>query len=323
MAVRPSTAAATTPTKASPRYPCSGTTTTASGTRPMEPGRNDVPALHYFFAGPAWGLSSPPRQTDRPRTLGGDRLTDEGASTGKDMANLPAQEEQARRIRVLLVDDHPLFRAGVRQRLYEDDPNLEVVGEAGSSQQAQEMVALLTPDVVLMDISMGDENGIEATRAIKRHTPAVAVIILSVYDDVQYIEAAVEAGAAGYFLKTVQGPDLAAAVRSAHQGDTVLSPEVARKVFGRLLPRLRDADQPTSWQRLSERESEVLTSVARGAANKEIARSMGLSVRTVEAHLRSIFAKLQVGSRTEAVVFAVKAGLLRLEEVELQDDARG
>ena len=261
----------------------------------------------WFFAGPEWG---------------GDRLIDEGASTGKDMANLPAQEEQARRIRVLLVDDHPLFRAGVRQRLYEDDPNLEVVGEAGSSQQAQEMVALLTPDVVLMDISMGDENGIEATRAIKRKAPAVAVIILSVYDDVQYIEAAVEAGAAGYFLKTVQGPDLAAAVRSAHQGDTVLSPEVARKVFGRLLPRLRDTGQSASWQRLSERESEVLTLVARGAANKEIARSMGLSVRTVEAHLRSIFAKLQVGSRTEAVVFAVKAGLLRLEEVELLDDAR-
>ena len=108
-------------------------------------------------------------------TLGGDRLTDEGASTGKDMANLPAQEEQARRIRVLLVDDHPLFRAGVRQRLYEDDPNLEVVGEAGSSRQAQEMVALLAPDVVPMDIPMGDGSGNEATRARKIHTPPAAV----------------------------------------------------------------------------------------------------------------------------------------------------
>ena len=249
-------------------------------------------------------------------------MTDEGANSDKDTTDQPALVEPVRRIRVLLVDDHPLFRAGVRQRLYEDDPNLEVVGEAGSSAQAQQMVALLTPDVVLMDISMGDENGIEATRAIKRNAPAVAVIILSVYDDVQYIEAAVEAGAAGYFLKSVQGPDLAAAVRSAHQGDTVLSPEVARKVFRRLLPRLRGTDQPAPGQRLSERESEVLTSVARGAANKDIARSMGLSVRTVEAHLRSIFAKLQVGSRTEAVVFAVKAGLLRLEEVELLDDFR-
>jgi DNA-binding NarL/FixJ family response regulator len=239
-----------------------------------------------------------------------------------DTPDQPPLPEQARRIRVLLVDDHPLFRAGVRQRLHEQDPDLEVVGEAGNSQQAQEMVALLAPDVVLMDIAMGDENGIEATRAIKRKAPTVAVIILSVYDDVQYIEAAVEAGAAGYFLKTVEGPDLAAAVHSAHAGDTVLSPEVARKVFGRLLPRLRAAEQPASWQRLSERESEVLTLVARGAANKEIATSMGLSVRTVEAHLRSIFSKLLVGSRTEAVVFAVKAGLLRLEEVELPDGSR-
>ena len=234
----------------------------------------------------------------------------------------PARDEEPRRIRVLLVDDHPLFRAGVRQRLCEHDPALEVVGEAESSLQAQEMVALLSPDVVLMDIAMGDENGIEATRAIKRRAPAVAVIMLSLYDDVQYIEAAVEAGAAGYFLKTVQGSDLAAAVRSAHEGDTVLSPEVAGKVFRRLLPRLRAANQPAPGQRLSERESEVLAWVARGAANKEIARSMGLSVRTVEAHLRSIFAKLLVGSRTEAVVVAVKAGLLRLEEVELLDGSR-
>lgn len=235
------------------------------------------------------------------------------------MVDEPGRDEKAPRIRVLLVDDHPLFRAGVRQRLCEHDPDLKVVGEAGNSREAQEMVALLTPDVVLMDIAMGDENGIEATRAIKRQAPAVAVIILSLYDDVQYIEAAVEAGAAGYFLKTVQGPDLAAAVRSAHEGDTVLSPEVAGKVFRRLLPRLRGTDQPPSFQRLSERESEVLALVARGAANKDIARSMGLSVRTVEAHMRSIFAKLEVGSRTEAVVFAVKAGLLRLEEVELPD----
>jgi DNA-binding NarL/FixJ family response regulator len=254
--------------------------------------------------------------------MGGDQVIGEGKGSAVGVSDEPAGEEQTRRIRVLLVDDHPLFRAGVRQRLCEHDPDLEVVGEAGNSRQAQEMVAGLSPDVVLMDIAMGDENGIEATRAIKRKAPAVAVIILSLYDDVQYIEAAVEAGAAGYLLKTVQGPDLAAAVRSAHEGDTVLSPEVAGKVFRRLLPRLRGGDEPATWQRLSERESEVLRLVARGAANKEIAKSMGLSVRTVEAHLRSIFTKLLVGSRTEAVVFAVKAGLLRLEEVEEPDDPR-
>jgi DNA-binding NarL/FixJ family response regulator len=252
---------------------------------------------------------------------GGDQLTGK-RDGGLDMADEPAPETPAPRIRVLLVDDHPLFRGGVRQGFFAHDPDLEVVGEAENSRQAQEMVARLAPDVVLMDIAMGDENGIEATRAIKRKTPAVAIIILSLYDDVQYIEAAVEAGAAGYFLKTVNGPDLAAAVRNAHRGDTVLSPEVAGKVFRQLLPRLRDEDQPASFQRLSERESEALALVARGAANKEIAKSLGLSVRTVEAHMRSIFSKLMVGSRTEAVVFAVKAGLLRLEEVELPDGSR-
>ena len=235
------------------------------------------------------------------------------------MAGEPALEKQTRRIRVLLVDDHPLFRAGVGQRLHDHDQDLEIVGEAGNSWQAQELVARLAPDVVLLDIAMPGENGIDATRAIKEIAPAAVVIILSLYDDVQYVEAALEAGAAGYFLKTVKGSDLATAVRSAHQGDTVLGPEVAEKVFGRLQPRLRGADQPAAWQQPSPRETEVLALVARGAANKEIAKSMGLSVRTVEAHLRNIFAKLLVGSRTEAVVFAVKAGLLRLEEVDVAE----
>jgi DNA-binding NarL/FixJ family response regulator len=235
------------------------------------------------------------------------------------MADEPALEKQTRRIRVLLVDDHPLFRAGVGQRLHDHDQDLEIVGEAGNSWQAQELVARLAPDVVLLDIAMPGENGIDATRAIKEIAPAAVVIILSLYDDVQYVEAALEAGAAGYFLKTVKGSDLATAVRSAHQGDTVLGPEVAEKVFGRLQPRLRGADQPAAWQQPSPRETEVLALVARGAANKEIAKSMGLSVRTVEAHLRNIFAKLLVGSRTEAVVFAVKAGLLRLEEVDVAE----
>jgi DNA-binding NarL/FixJ family response regulator len=207
----------------------------------------------------------------------------------------------------------------VGQRLHDHDQDLEIVGEAGNSLQAQELVARLAPDVVLLDIAMPGENGIDATRAIKEIAPAAVVIILSLYDDVQYVEAALEAGAAGYFLKTVKGSDLATAVRSAHQGDTVLGPEVAEKVFGRLQPRLRGADQPAAWQQPSPRETEVLALVARGAANKEIAKSMGLSVRTVEAHLRNIFAKLLVGSRTEAVVFAVKAGLLRLEEVDVAE----
>lgn len=238
---------------------------------------------------------------------------------GHTVRNGPADASETDRIRVLLVDDHPLFRAGVSQRLSEQDPSLEIVGEAGSSQQAQEMIARLAPDVVVMDITMRGENGLQATRAIKQAAPATAVIILSLHDDEQYIQAAVEAGAAGYLLKTVQGPELAAAVRRAHKGDWVSSPELVDMVFRRLLPRLRGRADPAYGQRLSGREAEVLALVARGAANKEIARRMGLSVRTVEAHVRNIFVKLQVGSRTEAVMLAVKQGILRLEEVKLSD----
>lgn len=227
--------------------------------------------------------------------------------------------EPATGIRVLLVDDHPLFRAGVRQRLCEQDPELTVVGEAENKGQAEAMALALLPDVVVMDVAMPGENGIEATRAIKRLVPSVAVIILSLYDDVQYIEAAVEAGAAGYLLKTVQGPELATAIRRAHAGDTVLSNDVAAKVFRHLLLRLPGSNRPAA-PLLSERELEVLRLVAHGSANKEIARTMGLSVRTVETHLRNIFVKLGVASRTEAVVFGVREHLLRLNEVEFERD---
>lgn len=221
------------------------------------------------------------------------------------------------RIRVLLVDDHPLFRAGVRHRLSENDSEIEVVGEAESARECRDMVTALTPDIVLMDIAMPVESGIEATRMIKQLTPQVVVVILSLYDDVQYIQAAVSAGATGYLLKTVQGPELARAVRSACNGETVMSQEISSKVFQQLLPQLRKGHPVTADQQLSERELEVLSQVARGASNKEIARKMQLSVRTVDAHLRSIFSKLQAASRTEAVMMAIKAGRLRLEEVEL------
>jgi len=233
----------------------------------------------------------------------------------------PAVDHVSRRIKILLVDDHPLFRAGVRQRLCEHDPDIEIVGEAESAQQALEFVKTLLPDVVLMDIAMPGESGIEATRMIKEMAPLVTVVILSLYNDVQYIEAAVRAGATGYLLKTVQGPELAKAIRSAFNGEAVMSQEISSKVFRQLLPQLRNGRQGMTEQQLSDREMEVLSQVARGAANKEIARSMQLSVRTVDSHLRSIFSKLQATSRTEAVILAVKAGRLRLEEVELMRDS--
>lgn len=239
------------------------------------------------------------------------------------MSNLPPSNVDSHgqaKIKVLLVDDHPLFRAGVRQRLCEHDINLEVIGEADNARQAREMVQALQPDVVLMDIAMPAVSGIEATHLIKQIAPHVVVVILSLYNDVQYIEAAARAGATGYLLKTVQGPELARAVRSAFNGEAVMSQEISSKVFQQLLPQLRNGHLVVNEQQLTDREMEVLSLVARGAPNKEIAKSMQLSVRTVDAHLRSIFSKLQATSRTEAVILAVKAGRLRLEEVELIRD---
>lgn len=209
-------------------------------------------------------------------------------------------------VRVLLVDDHPLFRAGVAQRLVETDPALLIVAECGSVREVLEFAPRARPDVILMDIAMPDGNGIDATRQLVRTLPNVAIIILSIYDDIQYIEAALEAGAAGYFLKTVQGPELATAIRHAHEGDAVLSPELAAAVFRRIARRTVPGDTPADA--LSSREQGVLSLLALGRANKEIAKELELSVRTVEAHLRSIYAKLQVGSRTEAVVAAIKKG---------------
>ena len=209
-------------------------------------------------------------------------------------------------VRVLLVDYHPLFRAGVAHRLAQSDSSLLIVAECGSVREVLEFAPRARPDVVLMDIAMPDGNGIDATKQLLQEVPDAAIIILSIYDDIQYVEAALEAGAAGYFLKTVQGPELAAAIRHAYEGDAVLSPELAAAVFRRISRRNAPTSPPVNV--LSGREHDVLRLLALGRANKEIARELELSVRTVEAHLRSIFAKLQVGSRTEAVIAAIKEG---------------
>ena len=230
---------------------------------------------------------------------------------------MPLDDELAQEpslVRVLLVDDHPMFRAGVRQRLGEHDQFMEVVGEAENATEAVELAARVFPDVVLMDIAMPGGSAIEATRKIKSVSPGSAVVILSLYDDVQYIEAAVKAGATGYLLKTVRGAELAKATRSAAAGELVLGPELSTKMFQQMVP--PGGGQSGLGHQLSEREVEVLLLVARGVANKEVARLMRLSVRTVEAHLRSIFSKLNAFSRTEAVMLAVRAGLLRLDEVD-------
>ncbi len=216
-------------------------------------------------------------------------------------------------ITVILADDHALVREGTR-RLLEAEPDMQVVEEAATGPEAVAAVARVRPNVVIMDIAMPGGGGIEATRAIKASCPQTAVLALTAYDDDQYVIALLDAGAAGFLLKNVHGRELVEAVRAVHRGEAVLQPGVAARAFKRMAGGAPKTLLPENV--LSEREMEVLREAARGLANKEIARRLGVSVRTVHTHLGNIFSKLQVGSRTEAVLQALRRGWVRLEETE-------
>jgi DNA-binding NarL/FixJ family response regulator len=217
--------------------------------------------------------------------------------------------------RVVIADDHPIFRAGVRERLERVGTGIDVVGEASDGQEAYELAGRLRPDVVLLDIAMPRLNGIEATRKIKAEWPEIGVLILTVYDDEQYIYALIDAGAAGYLLKTADGVELVEAVHRIQQGDAVLSPSITRKVLGRAARHDRPAEHSAA-ESLSEREQEVLRLAARGASNKAIAHELHVSVRTVHAHMRHIFTKMGVASRTEAVMAGIRQGWLQVGDGE-------
>jgi NarL family two-component system response regulator LiaR len=217
------------------------------------------------------------------------------------------------KIRVLLAEDHVLVREGTRE-LIRRERDMEVVGEAGDGEEAIELATKLRPHVVLMDIAMPKVNGIEATRRIKQLHPATAVLILTAYDNEQYIFALLEAGAAGYLLKNVRRAELIDAVRAVYAGESVLHPVVTRKVLERFKRAKGRPGEQVGGDILSEREMEVLRLASKGISNKDIARELVVSVRTVQAHLGNIFNKLGVGSRTEAVLYALRRGWFSLEE---------
>lgn len=211
-------------------------------------------------------------------------------------------------IAVLVVDDHPMFRAGICDRIQSADDSIVVVGEAASGQEACERIAASRPAVVLMDIAMPGMNGIEATRIISASWPEVAVIILSVYDDDQYVHAALAAGASGYLLKTVEAAELRDALIHVAHGESALSPTIARAV----LTRISRGGSPVAA--LTDRERQVLDLAARGAANRAIGAALFLSTRTVEAHMRNMFEKLGVSSRTAAVAYALHHQLIEMPD---------
>ncbi|MFH0913925.1 MAG: response regulator transcription factor [Chloroflexota bacterium] len=217
------------------------------------------------------------------------------------------------KIRILIADDHVVVREGTRQIL-EQEPDLEVVAEASDGEEAVKLAAETKPHVALMDIAMPRVDGIEATKRIKAQHPEIAVLILSAYDDDQFVFSLLEAGAAGYLLKSIRGKELVDAVHAVHAGESVLHPVIARKVLNRFISPA-EAPRKKPAEVLSEREMEVLRLASRGLSNQDIAQELCLSLRTVQAHLGHIFNKLQVSSRTEAVVRALKEGWMTLDDI--------
>jgi len=218
------------------------------------------------------------------------------------------------RIRILIADDHTLVRDGTR-RILEAEQDLEVIAEAGDGEEAVTQASRLSPDVAIIDIAMPKLDGIEATRQIKALCPATAVLVLTAYDDDQFIFRLLEAGAAGYLLKSVRSGELVDAVRALHAGESVLHPTIARKVMDYFVSSPGRGGRREPVETLTQREMDILRLVTRGMSNKEIAAELVLSMRTVQGHLRSIFGKLGVGSRTEAVVRALKEGWVTLHDV--------
>jgi len=213
-----------------------------------------------------------------------------------------AAERRPGAIRVLLVDDHALLRAGMA-RLLDLADDVTVVGSAGSGSQALEIAAALHPDVVLMDLSMPGMSGVEATRRLLRARPETAVVVLTSFADPDLVVDALDAGAVGYLLKDAEPDGLVGAVRSAARGESPLDPRAARIV-------LTARSRPAPASVLSGREKEVLVLVAGGMANKQIARSLGIAERTVKAHLTSIFNQIGVADRTSAALWAHRRGLV-------------
>jgi DNA-binding NarL/FixJ family response regulator len=210
-------------------------------------------------------------------------------------------------VRVLIADDHPLFREGMRGRL-DRVADIEVVGEAASGDEAVEMARKLELDVILMDIKMPGLNGIEATREILRAKPRVGVLMLTMFEDDDSVFAAMRAGAKGYLLKDSGGEGVMHAIRAVASGEAVFGPGVAERIVGYFSIPGTAAPQ-RAFPELTEREEEVLSLVAQGKSNQEIARQLYVSLKTVRNHVSNILLKLQVADRAQAVIRARESGL--------------
>lgn len=215
------------------------------------------------------------------------------------------------KINIIIVDDHPMVREGLR-KILELEEDIVVVDEAGDGQGAINLARRLKPKVVLMDINMPGTNGIEATRVIKREYPCIGIIALTINEDEEYVMELVRAGVSGYVLKDIVPARLVEIIRTVAQGNTVIDPSITNKIFGEINHFCRRRRHREDWETCTEREMDVLKLMSQGQSNKEIAKNLNISEKTVKNHITSIFRKLQVEDRTQAVLFAIKHHMVEL-----------
>jgi len=222
-------------------------------------------------------------------------------------------------IRVLIVDDHTIVRKGIRALLAEIE-GIEVVGEAADGQEAITQAETLCPDVILMDLDMPRLDGIEATRQIKASQPDSRILVMTSFATDDKVLPAIKAGALGYLLKESAPDDLVQAIHQIHRGESSLHPAVARKVLQEIA---QPSDQPPTPNPLTEREVEVLLLVAQGLSNPDIARKLNISDPTVRSHVSNILGKLQLATRIQAALYALREGLVSLDTERDASDQEG
>ena len=210
-------------------------------------------------------------------------------------------------LRILIADDHLLFRDGLRA-LLTTDPELELAGEAGTGDEAIALAATAQPDVIIMDIQMPGLNGIEATRRIVNASPHIGILIVTMFDDDPSVFAAMRAGARGYLLKGAKHDEMLRAIRAVGGGEAIFSPAIATRLMD-FFASMRPAEMPQVFPELSDREREILSLIAQGYKNAEIAAHLVISPKTVRNHVTNILSKLQVADRAQAIIRAKEAGL--------------
>ncbi len=216
-----------------------------------------------------------------------------------------------KKVRLLIADDHKIFRQGIK-KLLEEEPDLQVVGEAADGREVVKKATELKPDIILMDIAMANLNGLEATKQIKKVLPESKIIMLTMHKNEEYVLQSFQAGATGYILKEGAVEELVSAIRSIHQDKSFLSPTVSKTLVDAYLRKMETGKSETPFDLLTDREREVLQLIAEGFTNREVAKQLYISVKTVEAHRAHIMQKLNIHDIAKLVKYAIQKGMVDL-----------